>query len=292
MGIYHKKLYIKDTKGVVQNVPIYTTKEECNNLCVTLKDGGNTVYVPYSGSKSNFSLYLKKQGRTYNLGVKQDTEYRMSKLYPSTYQTMTSVDNIKDDLQRRIDSNVSLLSMFETCYKLINVPLFNTQNIIDMRRMFLYCNNLIEVPLFDTQNVTNMQAMLNNCQKLKTVPLFNTQNVVDMSAMFTFDVSLTEVPLFDTRNVTNMSHMFWGCKSLTNVPSFNTQKVEDMNSMFSECSSLTSIPIFDIRNVYDVNNMFGNTKVYNVTFKNKPANLQVTSKILCGDPYRISVNFI
>ena len=245
MAVYHKKLYIKDTKGVVQNVPIYTTKEECNNICITINDGNSKLYIPYAESKSSFPLYFKKQGRIYNLGAKQDTEYRMSKLYPSTYQTMTSVDSIKDDLQRRIDSNVSLSKMFTACYELINIPFFYTQNVTAMDWMFEYC------------------------KKLKSVPLFDTQNVI------------------------NMSWMFFCCFDLTTVPLFNTQNVTHMTQMFFYCSSLISIPIFDIRNVQHIYQMLYGTKITEVTFRNKPENLQITSEILCGDPNQIKrINFI
>jgi len=223
LSIYHKKLYIKDTKGIVKSVPIYTTTEECNNFCIKVKDGNNNVYIPYSNDlQTSFRAFIKKNGHSFAFGTKMEKlECRMEILYPNAYRKMTSIDNIKDSLQTRINTNISL------------------------RCMFLDCK------------------------------------------------SLTSVPLFNTQHVTDMSNMFWNCLLLTNIPLFNIQNVIDISYMFYDCNSLTSIPTFNIRNVKRITNMLYNTKVTEVTFKNKPQDLQITSKILCNNPNQIKkINFI
>ena len=63
-----------------------------------------------------------------------------------------------------------------------------------------------------------------------------------------------------------------------------------MYKMFYSCSNLTELPIFDIRNVKNIRNMIFGTKITNVTFKNKPANLKITPEIL-GKP-DVQITFI
>ena len=56
--------------------------------------------------------------------------------------------------------------MFYDCSKLtkLDLSLFNTKSVTDMRTMFCYCTNLTELNLssFNTNNVTNMDGMFYN----------------------------------------------------------------------------------------------------------------------------------
>jgi surface protein len=145
---------------------------------------------------------------------------------------------------KTIGNATNMQSMFNTCYSLQSVPLFNTINVTNMQSMFTSCYSLQLVPLFNTTNVTNMQSMFNTCYSLQLVPLFNTINVTNMQGMFGNCFSLQLVPLFNTANVTNMSFMFQSCNSLHSVPLFNTTNVTNMSTMFQGCNSLNFIPAF------------------------------------------------
>jgi len=74
--------------------------------------------------------------------------------------------------------------MFNGCYSLQSVPLFDTSNVETMYGMFSDCYSLQSVPLFDTSNVTTMERMFVNCYSLQSVPLFDTSNVETMAVMF------------------------------------------------------------------------------------------------------------
>jgi surface protein len=141
-----------------------------------------------------------------------------------------------------IGGATNMTSMFNTCYSLQSVPLFNTANVTSMSSMFNTCSSLQSVPLFNTANVTTMVNMFVSCQSLQSVPLLNTANVTNMSSMFSGCTSLQSVPLFNTVNVTTMSSMFSSCTSLQSVPLFNTVNVTTMSGMFILCQSLNSIP--------------------------------------------------
>ena len=136
----------------------------------------------------------------------------------------------------------------------------------DLSNMFYWCISLNLVPPLDTINATNISCMFNNCR------------------------FLTTIPQFDTKNVTNMHGMFYNCTKLTTVQQFDTQNVTNIDDIFLYCTSLTELPIFDIRNVKKIQNMIGNTNITKITFKNKPANLEITTEIL-GKP-DVQITFI
>ena len=145
---------------------------------------------------------------------------------------------------KTIGNATNLQAMFQNCYSLQSVTLFNTINVTNMSNMFTGCVSLQSVPLFNTTNVTNMVYMIGYCYSLQSVPLFNTINVTNMNSMFYNCYSLQSVPLFNTTNVTNMSNMFYNCYSLQSVPLFNTINVTSMVGMFNFCQSLNFIPAF------------------------------------------------
>ena len=157
---------------------------------------------------------------------------------------------------KTIGNVTNMSQMFQGCFSLHSVPLFNTQNVTNMVNMFYSCFSLQSVPLFNTQNVTNMVNMFYSCFSLQSVPLFNTQNVTNMSQMFQGCFSLHSVPLFNTQNVTNMQQMFNNCYALQSVPLFNTQNVTNMQQMFNNCYSLQSVPLFNTQNVTSMQQMF------------------------------------
>jgi surface protein len=143
---------------------------------------------------------------------------------------------------KTIGGATSMSEMFQICYLLQSVPLFNTQNVTSMVNMFNGCISLQSVPLFNTQNVTSMSSMFNGCNSLQSVPLFNTASVTNMFRLFNGCQSLQSAPLLNTVNVTNIGAMFTGCNSLQSAPLFDTVNVSSMSQMFQNCQSLNSIP--------------------------------------------------
>ena len=75
---------------------------------------------------------------------------------------------------KTIGNATGMVNMFNNCYSLQSVPLFNTQNVKSMQNMFQSCASLQSVPLFNTQNVTNMANMFYNCVSLNFIPAFIT----------------------------------------------------------------------------------------------------------------------
>jgi surface protein len=159
--------------------------------------------------------------------------------FSETY-TLCNIDGITIS-----NSLTSLYCMFNGCYALKTIPLFDTSSVTDMYCMLSNCHTIKTIPQFDTSSVVRMRYMFSACKSLTSVPLLNTSRVTDMSYMFSYCSSLTSVPLLDTNAVTDMECMFKGCTSLKEVPQFNTSAVSNMVYMFENCSSLTSIPLLD-----------------------------------------------
>ena len=79
--------------------------------------------------------------------------------------------------------------MFENCNSLLelNLDIFNTSKVIDMKKMFSNCESLTSLKInFDTSNVTNMELMFYNCKNLTSLDLssFNIEEVLEMNEMF------------------------------------------------------------------------------------------------------------
>ena len=204
--------------------------------------------------------------------------------------TATEIAFVAKSIYAPVDSS----SLFYNLSKLttLDMSIFATSNVTDVRYMFCNCSSLTSLDLsnFDTSKVTNMNSMFSGCSALSTLNIssfntsnvtymglmfynckaltsldvsgFNTSIVTSMSAMFSNCSSLTslEVSSFNTTKVTNMNGMFSGCSGLTvlDVSNLNTSKVTNMGSMFSECSSLTQINVsnFNTSKVENMNGLF------------------------------------
>lgn len=173
----------------------------------------------------------------------------------TSYETATLVPGTTDvyDVYKSGTDFEDLLTNATTVIEVLGA---NTTNITKMTSMFQDCYNLRSVALFDTSNVTNMVTMFAGCSNLTSVPLFDTSSVTETRSMFSNCTSLVTVPLFVTSNLTNTVWMFNNCTSLISVPLFDTSKVSNMREMFNHCSSLTSIPLFDTTSTTNMTSMF------------------------------------
>ena len=155
-------------------------------------------------------------------------------------------------------------NLFSGCsgLKEVNLSIFASSNVTNMREMFSGCSSLsnLDVSNFDTSNVTNMREMFSDCSRLSNLDVssFDTSSVTDMSKMFYNCKSLTNLDLnsFDTSSVTDMGGMFRYCNSLTDLDlsSFDTSNVTSMEWMISGCGSLSSLDLssFDLSSL-DIN---------------------------------------
>ena len=113
--------------------------------------------------------------------------------------------------------------------------------VTSMNRMFNGCYSLQSVPLFDTSSVEDMRYMFYNCTSLQTVPLFDTSIVENMYQMFRYCYSLQSVPLFDTSSVTDMRNMFDACYSLQRNQMTGTKVSFDMSDSIMSAAAIDEL---------------------------------------------------
>lgn len=97
--------------------------------------------------------------------------------------------------------------------------------------LFYRCNNLIEIPLFNTNNVTNMRNMCYECSSITNLPEYNTSNVTDFYSMCYGCTNLVNVPVLNASKATLMTYMFSSCPNLSN---------DSLNNILMMCTTATS----------------------------------------------------
>ena len=250
---------IKDNKLKNEIICIYNKQKDEINL---LHDySKNMEYMPFEEKK----LYIEGKN---NINEKNIEIYINSKKINFNYKYKS---NEKGNIKVKFKFNKLLTNtswMFYGCGSLesIDLSLFNTNNVNNMKNMFFRCSSLksIDLSSFNTTNVNSMEEMFFGCSSLKSIDLysFNTTNVNNMSGMFLRCSSLKSIDLssFNTINVNNMKDMFSECSSLKSIDlsSLNTINVNNMSGMFFGCSSLKSIDLssFNTINVNKMESMF------------------------------------
>lgn len=147
-------------------------------------------------------------------------------------------------------------SMFSGCFSLENLPAFNFGSATDLTQAFTSMSSLKTVPVLTLAgNVT--QLFLNN-YNLKNVAVLNTSAVTNFTGMFQNCGSIQTIPLINTSAGTNFASMFASCNSLTEVPLLNTASASNMTGMFNGAQSIIYVPAFNTSNVTTVNQMFNN----------------------------------
>ena len=172
-------------------------------------------------------------------------------------------------------------NMFQNCYSLVEVNLFDTSAGTNCSLMFNSCFSLETLPAFNFGSATDLTGAFSSMSSLKSVPAMtlagninqifvnnynlkeissalNTNGVYFFQAMFQNCGSLVNVPLFNTSGGTIFTSMFAGCNSLTEIPLLNTSAATNMTGMFNGCNSLMYLPALNTSNVTTVNQMFNN----------------------------------
>lgn len=119
----------------------------------------------------------------------------------------------------------NIASMFHNCanLELVDLSMFDTQNVTTMESMFNKCSKIqhLDLSSFNTGNVTDMDSMFMDCRALETLNVlsFNTSKVVRMLRMFAACMKIQELDLssFDMSSVTNITGIFDSCNKLTTL---------------------------------------------------------------------------
>ena len=238
-------------KGIVNNVPIYTTDNLqfpiLNDKNFPISNGLASSRIAQMNEDDNIEIQesaflnflnsLIDRGATY-INV---SDLHLTKSQVDSYKTLnwrackidwpkpdywfagTTIEPNQTFTFKVNSSNTYTIASDDNC-KFSYKPDFNTSNVTSMYEMFRNCINLQSLDLsnFDTSNVTDMSYMFTFCINLQSLDLsnFDTSNVTDMSGMFNYCSKLQSLDLsnFDTSNVTTyMFDMFYDCNNLNYI---------------------------------------------------------------------------
>lgn len=158
--------------------------------------------------------------------------------YSGTPQTITDALNYSKNIYDNW-SGGSLDSKYMSNTNIIFIPLVDISYATSMNRTF-YETNIIEVPMLNTSNIVDIQYCFYGCKSLKKVAKINTSNVQNFQAVFNSCSSLETIPQLNTTNGTNFNGTFRFCSNLKNVPTLTLTKATNMENMFGGCTSLTN----------------------------------------------------
>jgi len=234
-----------------------STTAAASNAC-TFQDTGDTVTWNDHGFRNGDAAIFT--AITSTTGITIGTRYFVVGATTNTFQVATTYGGAALPLTTNGSGTVvrgtNFSTMFNGCYALTSVPLFNTSAGTSFSSMFQNCYSLTSVSLFDTSAGTSFSTMFQNCYALTSVPLFNTSAGTNFSTMLNSCYSLTSVPLFDTSACTTFSYMFGNCYTLASVPLFDTSACTTFSSMFGNCYTLASVPLFNTSACTTFSNMF------------------------------------
>lgn len=159
-------------------------------------------------------------------------------------------------------------SCFSKCYALVKAPTIKFSTSVgiglNLSSMFANCYRLSEIPDYDTSEAVNFSSMFTGCRSLKKAPPFNTSNGTSFATMFQTCDLLEEVPEYNLTNATSTASMFIGCNALRYCGSslIKIPKCTNASSMFQNCTLLTELPDLEIGGASpNFTNMFNNCPV-------------------------------
>jgi hypothetical protein len=150
--------------------------------------------------------------------------------------------------------------MFRNCSALIECPPLDTSSVASGTNNFTYmfelCFSLRRVPLFDTSKATSFENMFAFCTSLSNIPPFNTSNVTSFASAFNSCTSLKDLPYMDTSKVTNFSQSLRGSGSLKKLPNWNWSAGTNFSYPFGNLISLNEVTNLDTSNGTDLYELF------------------------------------
>jgi len=149
-------------------------------------------------------------------------------------------------------------NMFESCYSLETIPSFNFGSVTSGATMFIHCYSLTSVPALNFGNATTLSGLFTNCHNLTTIAGLTTTKCTDFTFMFTTCYALETVPLFDTSKALYFGNMFQNCYALIEIPAFNTTSLINMANAFNACYNLKTMSLLDTSKVTNFTGAFAN----------------------------------
>lgn len=209
---------------------------KCAKISITFDEG---CYLSAFTNVVSFGEWTSHLSSSLLLDIVLNSSY----LDSINFATVSSFAN-SHLLQRIIIGECSLTSTNSLCSNLHNLRVFEIRNnlavVVSAVSMFNNCYNLSEVILFDTSNITLAVNMFSSCYSLTEIPSFNFSSLEDASSMFSGCSKLKDASVLILPNtVAIITNMFQDCYNLIKAPAL---KFIIGDYCFYNCSSLESIP--------------------------------------------------
>lgn len=142
----------------------------------------------------------------------------------------------------------SMVGTFRYCFKLKELPDFQTSLVTDMNNIFYHCESLERFPsTWDLSSLTTMDAMFKYCYNLvevsETALATLTAACLTAEAAFSLCKSLRRVILPSTMNPENLQYMCEDCNSLKTVQLPQIDNVSALTGCFDSNYRLTSLTV-------------------------------------------------
>ena len=159
-------------KGVIE---LFDDDKKDDILLFNKKKVGLEVYLNIDKIDNNKIEYNKlKEGKKFNFKIKFNYCLKNFKCFFKNCINIVYLDFSNFDTSNVIN----MRCMFMGCKKLKEIKginKFNTSKVTDMAGMFYECNELeyLDLPNFNTSNVIDIQLMSSGCHKLKEIKGIN-----------------------------------------------------------------------------------------------------------------------
>lgn len=262
MAVLKVKKHIINSKGIQEDLNIYSTREEscddnmpCKKLEIFIDGQLTTGFIGLTDEFDTPKASSKRveiEGKVYAerkyMGLKSFCSWLPS-TYPDTCETMTEIpDGELPDTSDATDFSY----MLSRGKKLDHLSELNTKKGVNFEGMFLYNEERVLLPTMDTSNGTNFTRFCDNCLSLTTIDVI-TSKAKTLNAFAFNCMGLIEM-MIDTSNAIDISRMCEECVSMTDISpiSLKSFEYEDIvnfskaNDAFKNCRSLNTISFIDV----------------------------------------------
>lgn len=164
-----------------------------------------------------------------------------------SFRGLTSVEQI--DIPSTFIAPVNLENLFQGCYSLKVVPLFNTVNVNKIDFMFEQCRSIKSIPEYNFLKVNSAVSAFSSCTSLESFNYTNLPELTSANNMFKYCISLKSIAACNTPKLNTMNTTFFHCESLREMPLWNTGLVTDMSNCWAYCYSMKKVAELDFSKV-------------------------------------------
>jgi len=277
---------------------VYHNGELCRQAVFTVDGSASGFYYLdltrmngsyYNDDPFNYQTYTQK-GRLVDVQIEAETLRLASYVVPSIehmylraeyvdlYQRFQGMKELRVlELYSGVQVGTNADRIFNGCYKLQELPFFDTSQVTNFYQFANSCRAITGVPPYDTSNVTRFDSAFGNCTSLKDIPRLDYSNSTVFNGTFSNCDSLTHIEsgVLDTSSCTSAQTMFYSCDNLVSLPpDLDMSNCTNIDRMCQYNTSLRNVPPIDLSSCIYATGVFdGCLSLKKVRFTGNPANV-------------------